>query len=77
MSTGEAPYTLLYNRDPSLPVQRLSKCVESYKGDNPLGKSIEQVRITLSTTAKMLEKMRASQKRHYQDKRATHKFPSW
>ena len=37
-STGEAPCTLLYNKDPPLAVQRLIKCVESYKGDNPLGK---------------------------------------
>ena len=39
---GEVPYTLLYNRDPSLPVQKLIKCTEPYKGDNTLGKRIEQ-----------------------------------
>ena len=55
-STSEVPYTLLYNRHPPLPVQRLIKCVESYKGDNPLGNRIEQSRITLSTAVKMLEK---------------------
>ena len=41
-STGEAPYTLLYNRDPLLPVQKLIKCIEPYKGDNTLAKRIEQ-----------------------------------
>ena len=41
-STSEAPYPLLYNRDIPLPVQRLFKCVEPYKGDNLLGKRIEQ-----------------------------------
>ena len=73
-STGEAPYTLLYNRDLPLLVQKLIKCVESYKCANTLGKMIEQSTITLSTAAKMLERMRANQKRHYQHQRATHKF---
>ena len=73
-STSEAPYTLPYNRDPPLPVQRLIKCVEPYKGDNLLGKRIEQLRITLFTAARMLEKISANQKRHYQNRRATHKF---
>ena len=73
-STGEAPYTLLYNRDQPLPVQKLIQCVEPYKGENPLGKRIEQSRVALSTAAKMLEKMRANQKRHYLNRRATHKF---
>ena len=41
-STAEAPYTLLYNRDFPLPVQKLIKCIEPYKGDNTLGKRIEQ-----------------------------------
>ena len=39
-----------------------------------LGKRIEQLQITLSTAAKMLERMRANQKRHYQHCKATHKF---
>ena len=71
---GEVPYTLPYNRDPPLPVQKLIKCIEPYKSDNMLGKRIEQSRITLSTAAKMLERMRANQKRHYQHHRATHTF---
>ena len=37
-------------------------------------KRIEQLWINLSTTAKMLERMQANQKRHYQYHRATHKF---
>ena len=50
----EASYTLLYNRDPLLPVQKLIQCIESYKGDSTLGERIEQSQITLSTAAKML-----------------------
>ena len=73
-STGEAPYTLLYNRDPPLPVQKLIQCVEPYKGEKPLGKRIEQSRVALSTAAKILEKIRANLKRHYLNRRATHKF---
>ena len=39
-----------------------------------LGKRIKQSRITLYMAAKMLERMRAEQKRHYQHQRATHRF---
>ena len=42
-STGEAPYTLLYNRDPPLLVQKLIKCIEPYKGENMLGKRIQTI----------------------------------
>ena len=35
-------------------------------GDSTLGKRIEQSRITLSVAAKMLERMKPNQKRHYQ-----------
>ena len=56
ISTGEAPYTLLYNRDSPLSVQKLIQCIEPYKGDSTLGKRIEQSWITLSTAAKMLER---------------------
>ena len=73
-STGESPYTLLYDRDPLLPVQKLIKCVQPYTGDNSLAKKIEQSRITLSTVAKMMEKIRANKKRHYLHRRSTHKF---
>ena len=73
-SIGEAPYTLLYNRDPLLPVQKLIQCIQPLKGDSTLGKRIEQFQITLSTTAKMLERMWANQKRHCQHHRATHNF---
>ena len=38
---GEAPYTLLHNRDPLFPVQKLIKCIEPFKGDNMLEKRIE------------------------------------
>ena len=39
-----------------------------------LWKRTKQSRITLSTAAKMLERMRPNQKRPYQHQRATHKF---
>ena len=51
-STGEAPYTLLYFRDPPIPLHKLIQPMESYKGDNSLGKQIEQSRVTLSIAAK-------------------------
>ena len=51
-SMGEAPYILLCNRDPPLPVQKPIKCIDPYKGDNMLGKRIEQSQITLSTVVK-------------------------
>ena len=35
-STGEVPYTLLYNRVPLLPAQKLIQCTEPYKGDSTL-----------------------------------------
>ena len=46
--------------------------MESYKGDNDLGKQIEQSRVTLTIAAKMLEKMRENQKRHYQKWKVQH-----
>ena len=48
--------------------------MEPYKGDSTLGKRIEQLQITLSTVAKMLERMWANQKRQYQHHKATHEF---
>ena len=73
-SMGEAHYTLLYNRDPLLPVQKLIQCIEPYKGDIIRGKRIEKSQITLSMVAKMLERMQANQKRHHQHHKVTHKF---
>ena len=43
-------------------------------GENTLGKRIEQSRVSLSIAAKMLEKMRANQKRYYLNRRSTHTF---
>ena len=60
ISTGEAPYTLVCNRDPPIPIHKLIKVVEPYMGENTLGKRIEQSRVSLSIAAKMLEKMRAN-----------------
>ena len=73
-STGEAPYTLLYNRDSPLPMQKLIMCIELYNSEGMVGKRNKQSWITLSTTAKMLERMWANQKRHYQHQAATHKY---
>ena len=70
-STGEAPYTLVYNRDPPIPIHKLIKVVEPYMGENTLGKRTEQSRVSLSIAAKMLEKMSANQKRYYQNRRST------
>ena len=67
-STGEAPYTLVYNSDPPIPIHKLIKVVEPYMGENTLGRRIEQSRVSLSIAAKMLEKMRANQKRYYKAK---------
>ena len=39
-STGEAPYTLLYNRGPPLLVQKLIKCIEPDKGETHLGRGL-------------------------------------
>ena len=73
-STGEAPYTLVYNRDPSIPIHKLIKVVEPYMAESILGKRIKQSRVSLSMAEKMLEKMRANQKRYYQNRRSTHIF---
>ena len=59
-STGEVLYTLLYNRGPPLPVQKLIKCIDPYKGESMLGKRLKQSWITLSTIAKKLERMWAN-----------------
>ena len=61
-STGEAPYTLLYFRNPTMPIHKLIQPVETYKCDNTLATQIEQSRVTLSMAAKMLEKMRENKK---------------
>ena len=73
-STGEAPYTLVYARDPPLPIHNLIKVVGPYKGDNELQKRIEQSRVSLSIAAKWLSKMRDRQKTHYLNRRSTHPF---
>ena len=63
---------LVYVRDPPLPIHNLTKVVEPYKGDNELGKRIEQSRVSLSIAAKWLSKMRDRQKRHYLSRRSIH-----
>ena len=42
--------------------------------ENTLGKRIEQLKVSLSTAAKMLEKMDANQKRYNENRRSTHTF---
>ena len=51
-STGEALYTLVYNRDPPIPIQKLIKVVKPYKGESTLGMRIEKSRVSLSTATK-------------------------
>ena len=53
-STGEVPYTFVYNRDQPIAIHKLIKVVEPYTGENTLGMTIEQSRIYLSIAAKML-----------------------
>ena len=65
-STGEFPYTLVHGRDPVLPIHKLIKVATPYWGESSLGGSIEQSRVTLSIAAKMLERMRKTQKRTYE-----------
>ena len=65
---------LHYFRDPPLPVQRFIQPMEAYKGDNSLAKQFEQSRVTLLIAAKMLEKMRGNQKRHYKNRKSVHTF---
>ena len=73
-STGEAPYTLLYFRDPPLPIHKLIQPLEPYKGDDPLPKQIEKTQIALLIAAKWLGQMRENQKRHYKNRKSTHTF---
>ena len=54
--TGESPHTLVYNRDPPIPIHKLIMVVEPYMGENTLGKRIEQSGVSLSIAAKILEK---------------------
>ena len=73
-STGEAPYTLLYFRDPPLPVHKFIQPMEAYTGDKSPAKQIEQSRVSVSIAAKMLERMREKQKRHYKNRKSVHTF---
>ena len=61
-STGEAPYTIVYARNPSLPIHNLIKVVKPNRGNNEHRKRIEQSRVSLSKAAKWLSKMRDRQK---------------
>ena len=54
--------------------KNLIKVVVPYKGNNELGKRIEQSRVSLSIAAKWLSKMRGRQKRYYVNRRYTHPF---
>ena len=72
-SMGEAPYTLLYNRDPPLPVQKLIKCIETYKGEYTLGKRIEKSQIALSHCSTNAGKDASEPKKTLPHCKATHK----
>ena len=73
-STGDTPYTLVYNKDPPIPIHKLIKVVEPYLGENTLGKRIEKSRVSLSIAAQMFGMMRTNQKSYYQNRRSTHTF---
>ena len=74
ISTGESPYTLVHGRDPVLPIHKLIKVTTPYQGENSLGKTIEQSKVTLSIAAKILERMRKNQKRAYEGRKKIHQF---
>ena len=61
-STGEAPYTLLYNRDPPLPVQKLIKYIEPYKGERMLGKRMSNHRLPFPLQLKCWRRCRQTRK---------------
>ena len=64
-SIGESPYNLalVHGRDPVLPIHKLIKVTTPYQGENSLGKSIEQSKVTLSIAAKMLREKKEKTKR--------------
>ena len=73
-STGECPYMLVHAREPNLPLHKLIQIVEPYRGTDPLHKRFEQTRVITTMAAKMLEKMRANQKRHTNNRKTIHQF---
>ena len=55
---------LVLAREPNLPLHELIQIVEPYRDTDPLHKRFEQTRVITTMAAKMLEKLRANQKRH-------------
>ena len=73
-STGEPPFFLVFNRDPTLPIHKLIKPVETYIGEKDIAKRIEQSCIILSTAAKMLPKKHSDQKKSKNHRPSKHPF---
>ena len=73
-STGEAPYTLLCNRDPLLPVQKLIQLLNHTRVTAHWGRESSNHRLLFPLQLKHWRGCGANQKRHYQHCRATHKF---
>ena len=48
--------------------------MEAYKSDNSPAKQIVQSRVSLPIAAKMLERIRENQKRHYKKRKSVHTF---
>ena len=73
-STGESPFFLVFNRDPTLPIYKLIKPAEPYNEEKDIAKRIEQSHIILSKAAKMLAKKPSDQKKSTNHRPSKHPF---
>ena len=73
-STGESPFFLVFNRDPTLPIHKLIKPVEPYNGEKDIAKRIEQSHIILSTASKTLARKHSDQKKSTNHRPSKHPF---
>ena len=71
---GVSPFFLVYNRDPTLPIHKLIKTIESYKGDKDIGTRKEQTCIALCIAAKTLARKHADEKKSTNHITSNHKF---
>ena len=65
---------LVHAREPNLPLHKLIQIVEPYRSTDSLHKRFEQLRVITTVAAKILEKMRANQKRHTNNRKTIHQF---